>query len=237
MITGFRSAEKEKWATFLFLTSPACTYNSVRAFITASLSGAEDTRLAIQVTGRFSNNRRPFRKDRINTFSFIPAMLLARNNLYASVFETQHQFAGYMDKESVVHHPGNGVDPVMQQRRIVDFSKCTVHNVIAIIRNVRFSPVRPQFRIAAQPLYFFERSLPAEKNHFHRQREPAQAFHLFGLVRHHDHLPAVGGHDLFPEQGAPTAFDQMKLIIHFIGTVYGHVNDADFREAEYGNAQ
>ena len=62
-----------------------------------------------------------------------------------------------------------------------------------------------------------------EGHHFDRQDEFAQARHQLGFVGDHDHAARRGGHDLFAQQHAAAALDQVQVAVGLVGAVNGQI--------------
>ena len=76
-----------------------------------------------------------------------------------------------------------------------------------------------------------------EGNDFDRQRKLAQHRDLLARVTDDDQLPGRRSDDLFPQQRAAAAFDEIQLRIEFVGAVDGDVDLLEFLERGQRNAQ
>ena len=79
----------------------------------------------------------------------------------------------------------------------------------------------------------------AERNDLDRQRKAAETFDPFGFIGDHDHAIRGRGHDLFPQQRAAAALDEIERGIDLVGAIDRQIEPVDVVErgqAEYRTA-
>ena len=75
-----------------------------------------------------------------------------------------------------------------------------------------------------------------ERNDLDRQRKAAENIDPFGVVGDHDHAIRGRRHDLFPQQRAAAALDQIERGIDLVGAVDGEIEPVDLVERGQRNA-
>ena len=110
-----------------------------------------------------------------------------------------------------------------------------VQNVVAVVRNERPVLADAQPCPAPEVLECPSNVLPAEGDHFHRQRECSEAVLEFGFVDNDDFQKAGRGHEFFAKQRAAAALDEVERGIDLVGAVDGQVYPRGLREVDKRN--
>ena len=138
---------------------------------------------------------------------------------------------------------GYGGQQPRQKRRIGDLAQMGIDNAVAAIgdKNVAVLALSQHHvpGIAGLGKYRGHRPLrrgQAERNNLNRQRKAAENIDPFGVVGDHDHAIRSGGHDLFAQQRAAAALDQVERGIDLVGAVDGEVEPIDIVERGQGDA-
>ncbi len=147
-----------------------------------------------------------------------------------------------VDEEAILDHAGDLVDDQRQLPGIADAVQVQIDDVVAFVGDEGLLAVQPQGCRAAEHIEADQRfldqrlgGLPAEGHHLHRQREGPQLRDLLGGIGDHDHLVRRGRHDLFLQQRAAAALDQVQMRVEFIGAVDGQVQPFRLVEPDDGD--
>ena len=146
----------------------------------------------------------------------------------------QHHRAGKADEQPVLDHAGDQAQQACQARRILYSSEMGVDDPVAAIGDKNVAVLAfPQHHLPGNPA-FGKRAChgatgrgETERNHLDRQRKAAEHIDPFGLVRDHDHAIGGGRHDLFPEQRAAAALDEVERAVDLVGAVDGEIETVD----------
>ena len=135
-----------------------------------------------------------------------------------------------VDEQAIFHNTRDLVQSHRQMTRLADTLQVQIKDVIALIRQHRAIFTHPQGDIAGEGVlanqHLFDQNLrrgPSKADDFDRQRKGPQIGHLFRGIGDHDHLIAGSGHDLFLQQGCPTAFYQVEILVKLIRAINGQV--------------
>src|SRR5450631_773438 len=185
--------------------------------------------------------------DKILKRRFIPnlhkiAALPPFNNTN-SLRARQHRRAGKTDEQPMLDNARYRVQQSREMRSIADALKMGIDNPVAAIgdKNVavpglsdRHLPGNAAFRKC--PADGPPRRGQAERNDLDWQRKAAENLDPFGIIGDHDHAIRRRGHDLFAQQCAATALDEVERGIDFIRAIDRQIEPIDVIERGQRNA-
>ena len=139
--------------------------------------------------------------------------------------------------------PGMASQRLRKTRRIRYAPKMGIHDPVAAIgdKNVTVAAFSDHYLAgnAAIGKRFFDqppRRAEPKRNDLDRQRKAAERLDPFRLVGNHDHAVGSRRHDLFPQQGAAAALDEVERGVDLVGAVDGQVEPVDLVQRGQANA-
>ena len=113
------------------------------------------------------------------------------------------------------YYTGNSVDSCFHVDRIDDLQVMDVENVIAVVGNETLAPDR----LTPHLEHTSGDELLRHWQDFDWQREPAEHTDELGVVDDTDEASSRAGEDLLASQCAASAFDELQVLVAFIGAV------------------
>src|SRR5208283_578623 len=114
-------------------------------------------------------------------------------------------------KETVLNHTGHAVKFHGQSGRISNLPEAAVEDVMSLISDKRLAGLAfPQLNRSAESPDASDQKCFCEGHYLHRQRKLSEHRDLLAGIGDDHYLAGSRSHDLFPQQSAAAALDQLQ---------------------------
>ena len=140
--------------------------------------------------------------------------------------------AGYCEQPAS-HHPRNVVDHSLERCRLADCQTRDVENLASVVSN----ETRTELGLSTQLHKPTRHRFARHGNDLDRQWKFPQTIDHFRFIDNANETLGDRGHDFFPRERAPAAFDHVQRFVDFVGAININRHRADVIEIEYRYAQ